>query len=416
MNEIKKLIANGHLGDALEKALDVISVPIYIVNRLIKLKNNFSEQERQILRGTITHEMYHVFRNRTIEQFLELLDDWEKNQNTTFIIDEKSQTQEGENYNQIAETVCLAEGLCKSYPNNSSFYLNGVDLRLKLGEITAIVGRNAAGKTTLLKIVAGILAKSKGEIAYPLLHKKDKLNWYKVKQQIAYIPQMLTKWDGTVQENLHFITALKGIKGIQNDLEVRKIISRLELDEYTDSTWNELSGGFKMRFELAKALIWKPSLVILDEPLAHLDIKAQEKFLIDLQNMCRRNDRPCAVLISSQHVFEIEAVSDYLIFFDGGKIKFNGRRDDLRPTSKYRTYELQFDVKDEEEDSKQLRKRLNELLLGNAIEIRQDRGLFLLYTNLLFGPDQLLHLLCTMPYALKYFREITFSSKQFFHE
>ena len=80
-------------------------------------------------------------------------------------------------------------------------------------------------------------------------------------------------------DNLHFAAAIHGIRGKENEDEVDFIIWRLGLDKYRNATWNEISGGFKMRFSLGRALVYNPRLLILDEPLANLDVNTQLLFL-----------------------------------------------------------------------------------------------------------------------------------------
>ena len=129
------------------------------------------------------------------------------------------------------------------------------------------MGENGNGKTTLLRIIVGELAQSSGVFKYPALINPKKHNWYKIKNQIAYIPQDIPKWSGLLVDNLHFAAVIHGIKGKQNEDEVEFVLCRLGLYKYRSSTWNKISGGFKMRFALAKALVWNPKLLVLDELL-----------------------------------------------------------------------------------------------------------------------------------------------------
>lgn len=174
------------------------------------------------------------------------------------------------------ETIVLLKDIEKQY-KKSGFKLDKTNATFVLGEITGIVGANANGKSTLIKLIVGELAQDKGLINYPFFQQKFKrpLNWNDIKQRLAYIPQELTAWDGTMRENLHFEAVLHGLKGAANEAAVQFILDRLNLREHADKTWEELSGGFKLRFALAKALVWQPKLIVLDEPLANLDMMAQ---------------------------------------------------------------------------------------------------------------------------------------------
>ena len=184
---------------------------------------------------------------------------------------------------QPAQAITASFQNIKKTYRKSGFTLGPVSLDLRFGKITGLVGENGNGKTTLIKIIAGLLAPDEGEFAYPALSTSESIYWLEVKQQIGYIPQSLDSWSGTVLQNLYFMGACKGFTPEENEKEVNYIIHRLGLVEYMDMEWEELSGGYQMRFELARTLLWKPKLLILDEPLASLDINAQSIFLRDLR-------------------------------------------------------------------------------------------------------------------------------------
>ena len=140
-----------------------------------------------------------------------------------------------------SSTVFLGENLEKTYKKKSfSFTLDIPKFELNLGEITVVVGENGNGKTTLLKIIRGDLQITKGNITYPFLDKNSSQDLYKIKEQIAYIPQELPSWSGLLANNLHFAAAIRGIKEKENEEEVDFIISRLGLDQYRNSSWKEI--------------------------------------------------------------------------------------------------------------------------------------------------------------------------------
>ncbi|BAZ09786.1 ABC transporter ATP-binding protein [Calothrix sp. NIES-4071] len=152
----------------------------------------------------------------------------------------------------------------------------------------------------------------------------NNIDFYSVKQNIVYIPQELQKWHGLLADNLYFAASICGIKGQDNLDEVDFVINRLGLEKYKKATWGEISGGFKMRFSLAKALICHPKLIILDEPLANLDISTQLLFLQDIRDLANSSANPISIIISSQHLYEVENIADNILFLKDGKAIYNG--------------------------------------------------------------------------------------------
>lgn len=226
------------------------------------------------------------------------------------------------------DVVLEAKSIVKRYPS-SNFTLRLEHLELRLGQITGLVGENATGKTTLFRILAGDLAADKGTLRFPLFDPKDRRSWPDLKQKIAYVPQEIPVWRGSLRDNLRYEAALHGLRGEENHKAVEFIVQRLGLSLHLDKTWTELSGGFKLRFALAKALVWKAKLLILDEPLAFLDVKTQLVVLNDLQNLAKSLRHPMAVLMSSQHLHETEAVADQMLFVREGEVENLGATADL---------------------------------------------------------------------------------------
>jgi ABC-2 type transport system ATP-binding protein len=308
------------------------------------------------------------------------------------------------------EVVVQARGIRKTY-RRSGFSLQGVDLSLRRGEITAVVGENANGKTTLFRIIVGELRHDAGTLAFPFLDaagRGNDVDWVVVKQQLAYVPQELPRWYGSLSDNLAYEAALRGIRGEANRRAVDFIVERLDLGEHLDKRWNQLSGGFKMRFALARALVWKPKLLVLDEPLASLDFKAQQVILRDIRDHAASFRYPMAVLISSQHLHEIEAVADNILFLRQGAVVYSGSIDQLGEARAHNTFELGADLPEHA-----LRERLaviDDLRLshtGVSWLVKTPRGV---------TGAELLEVLLRQGVEIDYFRDISRSVKQLFEQ
>ncbi len=238
------------------------------------------------------------------------------------------------------KTIFSCEHITKRYPS-SDFTLTDISLQLRSGEITGVVGENGNGKTTLLKIIGGILRPDKGKLSYGELQKNEnEVEWDIIKPQIAYLSQELGRMVGSVKKSIQYTAALHGIFGNENDKEVTNIIRRLGLSKYENSNWEHLSGGYKLRFALASILVWKPKLMVLDEPLANLDINTQMRVLSDLKELSQSIKHPIAIIMSSQNIEEIESVSDNMIVLKKGVMRHYGPVNSVDETRKKNLFEF----------------------------------------------------------------------------
>ncbi len=220
--------------------------------------------------------------------------------------------------------VFKCQGVKKNY-GRSDFTLSGISLQLKEGEITGIVGMNGYGKSTLLKIIAGELMPDEGEVSYEVLNNEKKVkNWPLIKSHIAFLQQDVPVLNGNIKKSLKFSASMHGLKGKNNEDEVNYVISRLGLSGYENALWKDLSGGYRLRCALAKVLVCRPRLIVLDEPLANLDINTQMLVLNDLRKMTDIPGNRMSVVISSQNLEEVEAIADKMLVLNKGKIQHYG--------------------------------------------------------------------------------------------
>jgi ABC-2 type transport system ATP-binding protein len=326
--EVQWLLTSGNLENGIKRAMDFIKDfgnTQQTVVAVVELSHQFNAHK---LADTLTTDV----RQNMAFKTLNLLDEAEQD----FFKIQKLGTSN--------ETVIILRGVEKSFPTNR-FSLNDINAEFRLGEITGIVGPNANGKSTLMRIAVGELMADKGSLTYPYFEKVNpQPTWDTLKHLIAYVPQELPRWQGTLKDNLRYEAALHGILGDENALEVDFIIERLGLTRYQNAVWSQLSGGYKLRFALAKALIWKPLILVLDEPLANLDVNAQTLVLNDLKDLAHSFIHPIAVLISSQHIHEIEHVADNIIVLEEGDIKYNGKRAEYGLTNDYHIFEFSCTV------------------------------------------------------------------------
>lgn len=220
----------------------------------------------------------------------------------------------------LEKSVLRAKGIEKSYGSNR-FSLGPVSMEINKGQVYGLVGENGNGKTTLLRILAKEISYNKGELHYSF--NKNPKDDYDLRTKLVYIPQRTAKWYGSLKDNLKFVLSNYGINPEENETRTLMMIARLGLWNYKHLKWNELSSGYKMRFELARTLLRKPEILLLDEPLANLDVLAQQVILEDLKSIANSVNHPIALILSSQQLYEVEKVSDKVIFLKNGQYKDN---------------------------------------------------------------------------------------------
>jgi ABC-2 type transport system ATP-binding protein len=291
-----------------------------------------------------------------------------------------------------------AEKISKTY-SGGGFSLKPINVTLNTGNVLGVVGENGNGKTTLLRCLAGQLALDNGEIKYHLLQKPDA---YAVKNHIAFIPQRIPKWYGLLKDNLHFSASIAGVYGAKNDLMVNFMLERLNLSSYAHLTWNQISSGYRTRFEIARILLQKPKLLILDEPLANLDINAQQTILTDLIFMAKGAHNPMGIILSSQQLHEVEKVADTVIFIKQGNCLYSSNDKAEKITSNAIEFETTAS-----------RESIIALFGDGNVELQFNGGFYTITSGAL-SPQEIISTILAANIAVTYFRDITYSTKRFF--
>lgn len=298
---------------------------------------------------------------------------------------------------QPHQTIISIENLQKNY--NSNFNLGPIQLEIKSGEIIGLVGENGNGKTTLLRSICRELEPSSGKINYQFSYDDG----YDLRTKLVYIPQRTETWRGSMYENLEFAASCYGYSAEENNLVVDLVITRLGLRKYRNYNWSGLSSGYKMRFELARMLLRKPKILLIDEPLANLDILAQQTILDDFRNIANSPFRPIAIVLSSQQLYEVEKTSNQVVFLKQGKQR-NLKSEDA--------IEQHFIVEFEsDEPLLSIKQKLEVLGIEN---IEQNGGTLIATFPLTVDINQFMKALIDQQITIKYLRDITHSTRRFF--
>jgi zinc/manganese transport system ATP-binding protein len=191
--------------------------------------------------------------------------------------------------------------------------LSGVTLQIRPGEFTGLIGPNGAGKTTLLKVILGLQAPTAGRVVN------------QVKRQIGYVPQKLVI-DQDMPLRARDMVSL-GIDGNRLGFRLPSRQRRERIDEalrevgalgYADARVGELSGGEQQRVLIAHALISRPRLLLLDEPLANLDLRSVRDVVALLARLA--SEQGIAVLISSHDMNPLVNAMDRIVYVAGGRV------------------------------------------------------------------------------------------------
>ncbi|MCH2236124.1 MAG: ABC transporter ATP-binding protein [Crocinitomicaceae bacterium] len=294
------------------------------------------------------------------------------------------------------------ENLLKRYPSGN-FELGPINLKLAAGEITGVVGENGNGKTTLLRIIAGELSHDSGTMKYFGDNPVEFLTWENIHSRVAYIPQRIPKWYGYLRTNLQFQASVLGIKRQEANRQINELIDVLGLNDYADLKWSEISTGYRLRFQLAKMLIGNPELLVLDEPIANLDINAQAKFLNDLRIIATGPNRNVSVILSSQQLHEIENVSDNVVFLRAGKMVFSGDVKKLGEEREFNEFEVTTTLGMD---------KLKEM--HPEVEFEQTGKMIYVKTDLKLSAEDFITSILSAGGKITYFRDISASTRKLF--
>jgi ABC-2 type transport system ATP-binding protein len=197
--------------------------------------------------------------------------------------------------------------------------LDDVSFTVKRGEIVGLLGPNGAGKTTTINMVLGVLAATTGRVEIGGIdiskHRARALARTNFAAVYAALPGNLT-----VMENLRFFGLLYGIASLRS--RVDELLQEFDLAQMRHTKCGLLSSGEQTRAALAKALLNKPQLLLLDEPTASLDPSAAQLIRAKIKSLATADH--CGILWTSHNMNEVEAVCDRVLFLSRGKVLLEG--------------------------------------------------------------------------------------------
>lgn len=208
------------------------------------------------------------------------------------------------------------KGLTAGYDGNERC-IDGLDLSVERGEIIAVLGRSGCGKSTLLKVISGLIFQSAGTVE---IDGESMGRTPPEKRPVSMVFQKALLFRNmSVSKNINYAPRLLGtIKGDELRAETERMLRLVELEGYGDRKVTELSGGQEQRVSLARALITKPKVLLLDEPFSALDAKLRVTLRESLRRICKEIGQTVIFVTHDQQ--EAVAIGDRIALMMDGRI------------------------------------------------------------------------------------------------
>ncbi len=224
----------------------------------------------------------------------------------------------------MSERALHIENLAKRYPTGVEA-LRGVSIEIEQGEFFGLLGPNGAGKSTLIHCTTGLAQPSSGAIR---VFGHDAVGDYaEARQAVGLAPQEVNlDWFLTAEETLDFHGGYFGMPKRERRERTKELLETFSLTEKRDERTRTLSGGMKRRLILARALMHRPRLLILDEPTAGVDIELR----LELWHYVQRiNQEGTTILLTTHYLEEAEQLCNKIAFIADGQIAAQGTSEAL---------------------------------------------------------------------------------------
>ena len=213
--------------------------------------------------------------------------------------------------------VLQVEGLTKWYGSKAA--VQEVSFSLRRGEIVGLLGPNGAGKTTTINMILGVLAPSSGSVQIAGVDVARQRSQALSKSNFAAVYAALPG-NLTVAQNLRVFGLIYSVSALSDRIEA--LLQQFDIDELRNTKCGLLSSGETTRVNLAKALLNRPELLLLDEPTASLDPSSAHDARRQVRALAQAGE--CGILWTSHNMYEVEAVCDRVLFLSRGRILLEG--------------------------------------------------------------------------------------------
>lgn len=210
--------------------------------------------------------------------------------------------------------MLIVENLVKQYEKNTA--VDGVSFNVPRGQFFGFLGPNGAGKSSTIHCITGIARITSGTIT---VGGSDVVQDYKeARKKIGMSPQEFnTDFFGEAEDILDYMGGFYGMPKAERSERVDELLEQFELTEHRKKKFNELSGGLKRRLILARALVHKPELLILDEPTAGVDVEQRHQLWDYFKKL---GSTGMTIILTSHYLEEVELLCDRVAIINKGKI------------------------------------------------------------------------------------------------
>jgi ABC-2 type transport system ATP-binding protein len=262
------------------------------------------------------------------------------------------------------------KNLQKTFKNAPVKALDNINFKVEAGDFFCVIGADASGKTTLLRILASVLGFDAGEVK--ILNKKMPQEISLVQHLISYMPQKFGLYeDLSVLENLNLYADLRGVLASEKKLRINQLLQATNLKDFAARFAGKLSGGMKQKLSLACTLIARPKILLLDEVSVGVDPISRQDLISIVKNLS--SDFGAAVVWSTTYLDEAKHANKVLLLNDGKQVFFGAPQDFIAQTDG-RTFLLEAknsssNRRDNLNDVLQSQHIIDAVLQGNKIRI-----------------------------------------------
>lgn len=218
----------------------------------------------------------------------------------------------------------------KQYKNKLA--VDRVSLDLREG-VYGLLGENGAGKTSLIRMICGVLSPSSGSISFEGLDAGDE----EYRAMLGYLPQNFGYYpEFSAQDFMYYMAGLKGLTKAKARTRTGELLELVSLSDVAKKKIKTYSGGMKQRLGIAQTLLNDPKLLILDEPTAGLDPKERIRF----RNLISRLGRDRIVLLSTHIVSDVEHIAGTILLMKKGRLIHQGSLEEVTQVIRGKVYEL----------------------------------------------------------------------------